>query len=142
MATEWRANRHFFGTVAVLVALAAAALALAFAAAPASARQRPLQRAEKLARNAVRQHRSYRVIAGTRTPLTTRSCWRAGGGVARCSLYVVASSPCALDGETGKVCAQALWQRRWLVEVARPQAGHGAQARILRIASGPATAAG
>jgi len=136
MAKEWRANRRFFGTAAILLALVAIV-----AAAPASAHRRPLDRAAALARQAVRSHPSYRVIAGAHEPLTTRRCWRAKGHAARCSLYVVASSPCALEGDSGSLCAQALWQRRWLVQVALGKRRHGPRARILRIASGPAAAA-
>jgi hypothetical protein len=121
-------------------AILAIAVAVAAACSPAVSAHRSLTitRAEAVARQAVLAHSSYRQITATRTGLVTRRCWRAAGAAVRCSLYVVAPTPCALQRDTGAVCAQALWERRWLVEVRR--ARHGAAARILKISSGPSGA--
>jgi hypothetical protein len=95
-----------------------------------------ITRAETAARQAVREHPSYRGITSTLSGLVTRRCWRARGASVRCSLYVVVASPCALGGgDPGRLCAQVLTERRWLVSVRR--APHGPAARILKITSGP-----
>jgi hypothetical protein len=119
---------------AVYATVAAAAMGVA----PADSARRGLSmsRAEAAARKSVLEDASYRKIAPTQGGLVTRSCWRAPARAVRCSLYVVASSPCALGSDPGTVCAQALWERRWLVEVMRGR--HGVPAtRILKISSGP-----
>jgi hypothetical protein len=95
-------------------------------------------RAEVAARQAVLAHPSYRQIASTRSGLVTRGCWGVARGGVRCSLYVVAPNPCALSDDPGGVCVQALWERRWLVEVRRGR--HGPAGRILKISSGPSAA--
>jgi hypothetical protein len=95
-----------------------------------------MSRAEAAARETVLEHPSYRKITSLRTGLVTRSCWRRAASKVRCSLYVVAPTPCALDTDAGGVCVQTLWERRWLVEVtrARQRAPTG---RVLKISSGP-----
>jgi hypothetical protein len=115
--------------------LVIASFAAAYLAPGASGLGIRLTRAEAVARAAVLEHHSYRKIGSTRTGLVTRRCWRAPAARVRCSLYVVAANPCAL-GDDG-VCAQALWERRWLVEVRRARGGMAA--RILKIASGPSS---
>jgi hypothetical protein len=122
---------------AAFALLVAAALFLP-AAAPAGARTLTRARAEHAARHAVLQHPSYRQI-DARSPLQVRACWRVSPRAALCALYVTVPSPCALDPEA-ELCAQALWQRRWLVEVRR-EAGGSLAARIVRITSQPAPAA-
>jgi hypothetical protein len=117
-----------YATVAVAVA----------GVSPADSARRGLSmsRAEAAARNSVLQDASYRKISSTQGGLVTKSCWRAAGRAVRCSLYVVAANPCALDSDGGTLCAQVLWERRWLVEVRRGR--HGVPAtRILKISSGP-----
>jgi hypothetical protein len=47
----------------------------------------------------------------------------------------VVPNPCALGDDRDGICAQALWERRWLVE-AKPSR-QGVRARILKISSGP-----
>ena len=97
--------------------------------------------AEKAARKAVLAHHSYREIRSKRTGLLTRSCRRSRGAAVRCKLYTVVPSPCALGGgDPGTVCAQALWERRWLVRVVRSRSGTSS-AHILKIWAGPATGA-
>src|SRR5436190_11993278 len=129
---EVRSTRRIACTLACL-GLLMAALAPA-----ADARGLTLARAERAARQAVLQHHSYREMGTARTPLVTRSCWRVAKGAARCSLYAEVPNACELDpGEDG-VCAQAVWQRRWLVAVKR-NAGGTPAARIVRISSGPAS---
>ena len=103
--------------------------------APSAARALKMAQAERVARDFVRQDASYRGTAAPRAPLQTRACWRTPGSRVRCSLYVVVRNACALSEGT-EVCAQALWARRWLVEVRRTR--HGPAARILKISSGPA----
>jgi hypothetical protein len=126
-----RQTRRLARGAAILVI---AIMAAAYPAPAASARNGiRLARAEAAARDAVVEHRSYRTINSTRTGLVTRGCWRAPSARVRCSLYVVVPSPCALG--RGDLCAEALWERRWLVEVRRAQGGLAA--RILRISSGP-----
>jgi hypothetical protein len=98
-----------------------------------------ITRAEAAARHAVLVDRSYRRITSTRSGLVTRRCWRVSAVSVRCSLYVVAPDPCALDPERSGVCVQALWERRWLVEVRRRRGGVGA--RIVKISSGPLASA-
>jgi hypothetical protein len=108
------------------------------AAIPASAAARQgvsLVRAEAAARQAVREHPSYRGIEDTHRGPATRRCWRASRGSVRCSLYVVVPSPCTLEDDPQGVCAQALWERRWLVSVKRN--ARGITARVLKITSGP-----
>jgi hypothetical protein len=120
------------GRVAILVIVVFAA------ATPALASARPhlsITRAEAAARQAVREHPSYRGITATRTGLVTRRCWRARRASVHCSLYLVVPSPCALEDDPGRICAQALWERRWLVAVKRER--RSVSARILRISSGP-----
>ena len=102
---------------------------------PAEARSPKIARAERVALELVREDASYRGTARPRSPLQTRACWRAPGARVRCSLYVVVRDACALN-ERGEVCAQALWERRWLVEVRRGR--RGLAARILKISAGPA----
>lgn len=121
------------------IACRLACLALLVGAFPAlaDAHRLPLTRAERAARQVVVQHHSFREIGTSRSPLVTRSCWRASGGLVRCSLYVRVPSPCELDPRRDTVCAQALWERRWLVEVKRDAGGKPA-ARIVRISSAPA----
>jgi hypothetical protein len=113
----------------------AVAVVGAFAPGASGRRSLSLERAEATAREAVVAHRSYRQITSTRTGLVTRSCWRVPAAGVRCSLYVVTPNPCALDSDPGQICVQALWERRWLVEVRRGR--HGTAARILKISSGP-----
>jgi hypothetical protein len=122
---------------AVFALLGAATLWLATAS--AGARGLTLARAEHAARQTVLQHPSYRQIGTARSPLATRDCWRVSARTARCSLFVVVPSPCALDPQA-ELCAQARWQRRWLVEVKR-DAGGSVAARVVRISSSPAPAA-
>lgn len=119
--------------ILVIVAVVGAALS------PAASGRRGIdvERAEAAAREAVHEHPSYRQIASTRGGLVTRSCWRAPARAVRCSLYVVVASPCALGGDAGSVCAQVLWERRWLVAIRRGR--HGLAARILKISSGPSS---
>jgi hypothetical protein len=136
---EARRRRRFAPAAILVIAVvvvAAASAVLSTVLLPGASGRRSLSiaRAETAARGAVLAHRSYRQIASTRTGLVTRSCWRAGGGV-RCSLYAVAANPCALTSDSGRICAQALWERRWLVEVRRGR--HGTAAHILKISSGP-----
>jgi hypothetical protein len=131
---EARRTRRFACTAAVLATVVATAGVLSSGA--AGSHSLTMARAEKVAREAVLAHRSYRQITATRSGLVTRSCWRAAGAAVRCSLYVVTPNACALHGESGAVCAQALWERRWLVEVRRERPGMAAH--ILRISSGPA----
>jgi len=129
---EASGTRRFACTAAVLAI--AVALAGGLSSGAAARRSLTVQRAERVAREAVLAHRSYRQITATRSGLVTRACWRSEGAGVRCSLYVVTPNACALRGG-GAVCAQALWQRRWLVEV-RPER-HATAARILKISSGP-----
>ena len=131
---EVRRTRRIACKAALLALLALPVFALS--SPPAGARGVPMARAEQTARQAVLQHSSYREIGAARTPLVTRSCWRAAARAVRCSLYVEVPNPCTLDPGAEKVCAQALWQRRWLVEVKRG-AGGAPVAHILRIGSGP-----
>ena len=126
-------TRRFACTAAVLAIVVAVLGVLSPAA--VGGRSLTIARAEAVAREAVLAHRSYRRIRATRSGLVTRSCWRVEGAAVRCSLYVVAPNPCALEDDAAAVCAQALWERRWLVEVRR--ARHGAAARIRKISSGP-----
>ena len=119
-----------------MFALLAAALLLP---APASARALTRARVEHAARHAVLQHPSYRQIGAARSRLEVRSCRRVSPRAAMCSLSVTVPSPCALDPHA-MLCAQALWQRRWLVEVRR-EAGGSLAARVVRITSNPAPAA-
>ncbi len=93
-----------------------------------------MARAERTARAAVLAHPSYRQIRTRRTGLVKRSCWRVPAGSVRCSFYVVVPSPCALRDNPAGVCAQALWERRWLVEV---KPGRATAAHIVRISTGP-----
>jgi hypothetical protein len=132
---EARRTRRFAFTPAILVIVL---VATAAALSPGASARRGLSvaRAEVAARDAVLAHSSYRQIRATRSALATRRCWRVAAGV-RCSLYVVAPNPCALSKDPAGVCVQALWERRWLVEVAPGR--HGPAARILRISSGPST---
>ena len=110
--------------------------AVAGPAAASAGHKLSLARAEVAARKAVREHSSYRGIDSARTDLETRRCWRGRARSVRCSLYVVVPSPCALDQEPDRVCAQSLWERRWLVAVKR--SSHRIAADILEISSGPA----
>jgi hypothetical protein len=113
-----------------------AVVAVGVASADSARRGLSMSRAEAAARESVLEDPSYRKIASTQGGLITRSCWRAPTRAIRCSLYVVAANPCALGSDPGTVCAQALWERRWLVEVMRGR--HGVPAtRILKISSGP-----
>jgi hypothetical protein len=123
------------------LALLASAVAVAAAASPASSSGRALSigRAEAAARKAVLQHPSYRHITSTRTGLVTRNCRRASGSRVRCRLYAVVPSPCSLEQESDTVCAQVLWERRWLVRVERGRDGRP-HAHIVRITSGPSGA--
>jgi hypothetical protein len=122
---------------AILAIVAVPVLLLGAGAAPASSHGGlGLARAEAAARKLVLADSSYRELATTRDGLETRRCRHARARVVRCSLYVVVGSPCALDRDPGDVCAQALWERRWLVEVRRGRHGR-APARILKISSGP-----
>jgi hypothetical protein len=133
---EARLTSRFALGAAILMIVLFAASALSPGA---SGRQGiSVTRAEAAARHAVLAHPSYRQIASTRNGLVTRGCWRVAGGAVRCSLYVVAPNPCALSDDPAGVCVQALWQRRWLVEVRRGR--HGPAARILKISSGPSAA--
>jgi hypothetical protein len=116
--------------------LATVALLSAAGAAPAR-HTLTMPGAEAAARDAVTAHSSFRQIAAPRAALVTRACWRSPGVRVRCSLYVVVTSPCALEPEANRTCAQALWQRRWLVEVRRDAGGPPA-ARIIRISAAPA----
>jgi hypothetical protein len=128
--------------LAIVLGGTAAASVLSPMLSPAAAAGRGISiaRAEAAAREAVRAHDSYRRINPSRSGLVTRSCWRAPAARVRCSLYVVAPTPCALDANlAGDVCAQVISKRRWLVEVRRGP--HGPAARILTISSGPSTAA-
>jgi hypothetical protein len=123
------------GKAAILVIVVVALGATSTAA--SGGRGLSMTRAETAARQAVREHPSYRGITATRTRLVTRRCWRARTASVRCSLYVVVPSPCALEGDPDRVCAQALWERRWLVSVRRER--HGLTARIVKISSGPSS---
>ncbi len=127
------------GRKAAILVIVAAACA-AFSPAASGRRSIDIGRAAATAREAVQAHPSYRRITSTRSGLVTRSCWRAPAGAVRCSLYVVVTSPCALGGDPGSVCAQALWERRWLVAIRRGR--HGLAARILKISSGPSSRTG
>ena len=95
-----------------------------------------LARAEGAARKEVLHHPSYERIESRLTGLRTRRCRRAARSSVRCRLYVVVPSPCSLGVEKGMVCVQALWERRWLVEV-RVRRGAPA-ARLLEVSAGPA----
>jgi hypothetical protein len=128
---EVRIARRITCKVACLGLLAMALPAVA------DARGLTLTRAERVARQAVEQHDSYREMSSSHSPLATRSCWRAAGRAVRCSLYALVPSACDLDPHREMVCAQALWERRWLVQVKRNAGGKPA-ARIVRISSGPA----
>lgn len=126
---------------ASLAASPAASPAASAVLSPAAARGHGISiaGAESTARKAVLAHDSYRRISSTRSGLVTRTCWRAPEARVRCSLYVVAPTPCALDhNRAGDVCAQVISKRRWLVEVRRGQ--HGLVARMLTISSGPSAA--
>jgi hypothetical protein len=126
--------------VIVLVGTAAASvLSPVLSPATAGGRGISIAGAQAAAPEAVRAHDSYRRISSTRSGLVTRACWRAPAARVRCSLYVVAPTPCALDANlTGDVCAQVISKRRWLVEVRRGP--RGPAGRILKISSGPSTA--
>ena len=117
------------GTGAVL---ASVATCLAFMP-PAVAAERPgLREARAAAREAVREHPSYRVIRSSH-PLRVRTCWRGSRRVTRCSLYRTAPTPCALNGGDG-VCAQVIARRVWVVDV---KLRHGsAVARVVRVVDG------
>jgi hypothetical protein len=130
---EARRRRRFALEAAILVI--ALVVVAAFSPGASGRRAITIVRAEAVAREAVLVHRSYRQITSARTGLVTRSCWRAAKGGVRCSLYVVAPNPCALEPSPGEVCVQALWERRWLVDVRRGR--HGTAAHILKISSGP-----
>jgi len=130
---EARGMRRFACTAAILAIVVV--LAGVFSSAASGRRSVTIARAETIARDAVLAHRSYRQITATRTGLVTRSCWRVDGAVVRCSLYVVAPNPCALQDDGATVCAQALWERRWLVEVRRGR--DRAAAHILKISTRP-----
>ena len=107
---------------------------------PSAGRGLTLTRAEKAARKAVLAHPSYRNITSTRGGLLTRGCRHASQSAVRCRLYAIVPSPCSLGGAgPDTVCAQALWERRWLVRVARGRSG-ATTAHILRISAGPAAA--
>ena len=130
---EARGMSRFACTAAVLTIVVA--VTGAFSPGAVGRRSLTIMRAETVAREAVLAHRSYRQITSTRSGLVTRSCWRVEGAAVRCSLYVVAPNACALQDDAAAVCAQALWARRWLVEVRRSPGV--ASARILKISSGP-----
>jgi hypothetical protein len=103
---------------------------------PSAGRGLSITRAEKAARKAVLAHPSYREITATLGGLVTRSCRRTSRSAVRCRLYTVVPSPCSLDRDADTVCAQALWERRWLVRIVRGR--HGTpDAHILKISSGP-----
>jgi hypothetical protein len=110
------------------LAVASAAVLTVAPAGVAGSQRLDMREARSAAREAVREHPSYRVIRSAQ-PLRTRACWRAPRRV-RCSLFRVAATPCALDG-SGGVCAQVLARRVWLVDVSR-RSGR-AVARIVRI---------
>lgn len=119
-------------------ALAACALALVAAfPAPSAGRGLSNPRAEAAAKRAVREDASFRRIAAPDSKLRTRRCRHVRATLVRCTLYAVVPNPCALDPDPGRVCVQALWERRWIVEVRRRRDG-GPVARILRVSSGPA----
>jgi hypothetical protein len=120
------------GKAAILMIVAVAAV---MPAAAAGRRGVSLTRAEAAARQAVREHPSYRGIQAAHRGLTTRRCWRASRASARCSLYVVVPSPCTLEDDPQSVCAQVPWERRWLVAVRRDS--RVLAARVLKITSGP-----
>jgi hypothetical protein len=124
---------------AILVGLfaMAASVSLATSASTTARADLSIERAETTARKVVRLDTSYRRIATPRGPLVTRRCWRAHAARVRCSLYAVAPNPCALEGRTDGVCAQALWERRWLVQVVRRSGG--LRGRILAVSAGPAS---
>jgi hypothetical protein len=125
----------------IVLGCTAAASVLSPVLSPAAAGGRGISiaGAEAVAREVVRAHDSYRRISSTRSGLVTRACWRAPAARVRCSLYVVAPTPCALDPHlAGDVCTQVISKRRWLVEVRRRQ--HRLVARILKISSGPSAA--
>jgi hypothetical protein len=106
---------------------------------PSAGRGPSLVRAEKAARGAVLAHPSYRQIRSTRTGLLTRRCRHSSRAAVRCRLYTIVPSPCALTaGDPDTVCAQALWERRWVVRVVRTRGGT-LRAHILKISAGPAT---
>jgi hypothetical protein len=138
---EARGTRSIAFKAAILVIVLVATAT--FSPRASGRRALTISRAEAVARDAVLAHRSYRQITSARTGLVTRSCRRAAEGTSkgipkgrvRCSLYVVAPNPCALEASPGGVCVQALWERRWLVEVRRGR--HRPAARILEISSGP-----
>jgi hypothetical protein len=114
-------------------AVAASAAVLAFAPVGSAGPAGPgLATARNAAREAVREHPSYRVIRSSH-PLRVRRCWRRSHHVTRCSLYRVAPTPCALNGRDG-ICAQVLARRIWLVDV-RLRRGR-AVARIVRVVDG------
>jgi hypothetical protein len=135
-----RPTRRFVLEAAILViVLRGAGAASVLSPVAAGGRGVSIAVAEAAARGAVLAHDSYRRISSTRSGLVTRACWRAPAARVRCSLYVVAPTPCALDRNlAGDVCAQVISKRRWLVEVRRGQ--HGLAARILKISSGPSAA--
>ena len=132
-----RARRFGCKAAILVIVIVVTSVGLGAAGSPGAEGRRSvgLPRAETAARTAVLEHRSYRIISSTRTGLVTRRCWRAPAARVRCSLYVVAANPCALNRDAGGLCAQALWERRWLVEVRRER--RGVAARILKISSGP-----
>jgi hypothetical protein len=114
-------------------AVAASAAVLAFAPVGSAGPAGPGPAAVRsAAREAVREHPSYRVIRSTH-PLRVRHCWRRSHRVTRCSLYRVAPTPCALNGGDG-ICAQVLARRIWLVDVRLRRAG--AVARVVRVVDG------
>ncbi len=116
------------GLVAGAGMVAAAAVLVLAPTGIAGPKRIDLRDARSAAREAVREHPSYRVIRSSQ-PLRLRTCWRARARV-RCSLYRVAPNPCALNGGDG-VCAQMLVRRVWLVDV-RQRRGRPV-ARIVRI---------
>jgi hypothetical protein len=130
------------GRLALRAAILVIAVAVVGAVTPVASGHRSLnfERAERAAREAVVAHRSYRQITSTQSGLVTRACWRVPAAGVRCSLYVVAPSPCALESDPAGICVQALWERRWLVEARRGR--HGVTAHILKISSGPSVAPG
>lgn len=129
-----RMRRLAFGLGVLASAVVLAAIVYA---APSAGHRLSISRAEKAARKTVLADPSYSQITPKRTGLVTRGCRRADRATVRCKLYTVVPSPCSLSRETDTVCAQALWERRWLVKVVRRRGG-APDAHILRISSGPA----
>jgi hypothetical protein len=98
-----------------------------------------IERAKSVARTTVLADPSYGQITARTTGLQTRRCRRLAARRVRCTLYVVVPNPCALGTDQDRVCAQVLWERRWLVEATRDR--HRVPAgRILKISAGPAGA--